>query len=95
MQTKGDLYKDLLEEAFLMDMEVLLSPTDISIYKAFDKSGAVAHFDALVPGQSSMGSKKIPPFLALVIAYPSNKHVSYSMVNITLDLFNVGAVTDF
>ena len=77
MQTKGDLDKDLLEEASLMDKEVVLSPMNISFYKA----RPVAHFNALVPDQSSMGPKKISHFLALVISYPTNNHVSYSVVN--------------
>ena len=90
MQTKEDLDKYLLGEAFLRDKEVLLFPEHISINETadyrvqvcqvshrdlgeilgnmvdvIDKSGAVVHLNALVPG---MGSVKTSFFQNLVIS---------------------------
>ena len=105
MQTKGDLDKDMLGEAFLRVKEVLLFPMHISInetadYKVQDCQvshgdlyGDVVHLYALVPDQNiGTGSVKTSSFQDFAFSYPTNNHIPYRVVNTMLDWLIVAAV---
>ena len=108
MQTKGDLDKDVLGEAFLRVKEVLLFPMHISInetanYKVQDCQvshrvlyGDVVHLYALVPDQNiGTGSVKTSSFQDFAFSYPTNNHIPYRVVNTMLNWLTVAAVTNF